>query len=133
MLDLSKLEGGKLTLNETVVDVVAYIRYIVASFESYAQQKAIDLTFYAAIDQLDAAVDKGKLQNILSNLISNAIKFTPEKGQVVVQLTVENKDLKIEVSDTGIGIAQANLPYILIDFIRWMIPIPAKMKAPVLD
>lgn len=114
MLDLSKVESGALDLNLQQGDVVNYIRYLVESFHSFAQQEDIRLHFHSELEQFDMDYDALRLQQILSNLLSNAIKFTPNGGNVYLDVkTNPNKTtLTIQVRDTGIGITEAQLPFI---------------------
>lgn len=136
MLDLSKLEVGALPVNLIQGDVVAYLKYIVESFHSYAEMKKVQLHFLCERETFHMDYDAEKLLNIVSNLLSNAIKYTPGKGKVYLsveigiannktQPAIENRILNsnghrketfeyfiIRVRDTGIGIPEDKLPFI---------------------
>ncbi|MEL6925925.1 MAG: ATP-binding protein, partial [Bacteroidota bacterium] len=104
MLDLRKLEVGRMQLRMQQGDIVAYIGKIARTFEAYARSKDIKLHFLPAQPELVMDFDPDQLLNILSNLLSNAIKFTPGQGDIYLQLSKEQQQLKIQVRDTGIGI-----------------------------
>jgi signal transduction histidine kinase/DNA-binding response OmpR family regulator/ligand-binding sensor domain-containing protein len=116
LLDLSRLENNSLALKWIQGDVIPYLTYLTESCHSLADQKKINLAFFAKVDKLVMDFDEEKLQHILINLISNAIKFTPEYGsvKVVAGQQVENGQpyLEVAVSDTGRGIPQSKLPHI---------------------
>ncbi|HQU40186.1 MAG TPA: ATP-binding protein [Chitinophagales bacterium] len=106
LLDLSKLENGSMQLQVARADLSAFLRAIVGSFDSLAEIKQIH--FQTSYPQADMKVffDADKLEKIIVNLLSNAFKFTPERGRVSVDSTIEKGRLKIRVSDSGPGISQ---------------------------
>jgi DNA-binding response OmpR family regulator/two-component sensor histidine kinase len=113
ILDLSKLEAGKLKMTVVQADLIAYLRFILESFHSLAERNDIKLSFNTNVEQLWMDYDAEKLLRIVSNLIDNAIKYTKEGGDVT--LTVNSSDesqVKIEIKDTGIGIPEKELPHI---------------------
>lgn len=119
MLDLSKLETGKMQLQLVNGDVINFLRYIVESFHSLAESQHKQLHFLAEIDALHTAYDPEKLRQITANLLSNALKFTPERGNIYIAATEQtvadtpNKVLlTIKVKDTGIGIPESQLQHI---------------------
>jgi len=106
LLDLSKIEAGKMTLQARPENIVALLNRIVQSFESQAKLKGIELKFQSAQDYIIAYIDQDKIENIFYNLLSNALKFTPEGGIVSCKIQFVNLKSKIVISvtDTGIGI-----------------------------
>ncbi|MEM9888066.1 MAG: ATP-binding protein [Bacteroidota bacterium] len=112
MLALSKLESGKEKLELQQGDVVAFTKYVVEAFQSFAASQQIDLERSSEMEELMMDYDAEKLQLILSNLIANAIKFTPVGGKVSIALAKRKQQLDISISDTGEGIAAEQLPYI---------------------
>lgn len=108
LLDLSKLDAGTMKLDLVRGDIINYLQYLTESFYSMAQERKIKLTFYSEAQQLLMDFDEGKIQHIVFNLLSNALKFTGEGGKVVLHANqVEENDqsfLKLKVQDTGIGI-----------------------------
>lgn len=116
LLDLSKLDAGKLKLHMVQRDLVAYLQYLTESFYSMAEDKDIRLTCYSEEESLWMDYDEEKIQHIVYNLLSNAIKFTPEKGKVIIHIRkkeqVESPQLELKVKDTGPGIAADQLPHI---------------------
>lgn len=106
ILDLSKLESGKLSLHLVQDDAAAFTRYLAESFQSYAEAKKIQLQFIPGAGEIVMDHDKEKLQAIVSNLLSNAIKFTPADGQVFVKIERVDDKAVISVRDTGIGIPE---------------------------
>ena len=112
MLDLRKpLESGKMPINWTQGDVIHYLRYIQEPFHSFASSKNIRLHFLPDVDHFTMDQDSKKLRNIVSNLLSNAIQFTPEGGDVYF-LVQTNQDLVLTVRDNGIGIPAEKLSHI---------------------
>ena len=116
LLDLSKLEAGKMALSTAAGDLVGLVHGTLQSFESLAHQKGIILKLTAVQQQLIMYVDRDKLEKILYNLLSNALKFTPAGGTVSVSLIVNDPVpegwIELRVQDTGAGIPAAKQPYI---------------------
>lgn len=112
LLYLSKIDSAKLKVNYQNKEVVSFIQYLGESFESLAEKKGVRLSIYSEIDELTMAVDEIKLQKIVANLMSNAIKFTPKRGKVILHLAQKDQQLHLKVKDTGEGISEAALPNI---------------------
>ncbi|WP_316929620.1 ATP-binding protein [Winogradskyella psychrotolerans] len=114
MLDLSKIESGNMDLQLVQSDVIPFLKYISESFNSYAEENGISLTVYSEIDSLIMGFDSNKLTSIVSNILSNAVKFTPEHGKIIVHINeITRKDqhaLFIKIKDNGIGISKNDLP-----------------------
>ena len=112
LLDLSKLEAGKMELNNTPAELIYLVRRNVIIFQSLAEQKMIKLSFEAAWGTIWLSFDHDKLEGILYNLLSNAIKFTEPGGSIAVELKYSGEKFALLVTDTGIGIPANNMPYI---------------------
>lgn len=115
ILDLRKLERGGMQVNNIQGDIIYYLRYLLESFHSLAENKEIKIHFLNSTESLMMDFDKDKMMQIFTNLISNALKFTPEKGNIYVRTEMdvaqeeELPHLHIKVQDTGIGIAEEKL------------------------
>ncbi|NRB50572.1 MAG: sensor histidine kinase [Saprospiraceae bacterium] len=116
ILDLSKLESGKMNLHLVQGDIIAYLQYLTESFLSAAEAKQIRLSFYPEVPTLMMDFDEEKVQLIVYNLLSNAIKFTPNGGKIIfharIQEIKEGQQLQLKVQDSGPGIPPADLPFI---------------------
>src|SRR5215469_9138477 len=103
ILDLSKIESGRLALRPEVFDIPTAIEEALAPFRSLSQAKSITLeTDIEAPSAIDA--DRLRFKQILINLLSNAVKFTPEGGRIRVSATTRNGFAVVSVADTGVGI-----------------------------
>lgn len=87
LLDISRLEAGKLKLEASKGNIVAFIKGITLSFESLSESRDITLKLQAEKDQIDLYFDKEKMIKILTNILSNAFKFTPENGRITVSVS----------------------------------------------
>ncbi len=123
LLDFRKLQTGFLKLNLTETDIVEFIRIQVNSFNDFADEKQINLKFNTVNKHLTAVFDQDKIEKIINNLLSNALKYTAPGGSVSVFFSLvfnhEEKNTKpdeqgkqyieITVKDTGRGIPQQNI------------------------
>ncbi len=106
ILDLSKMEAGKLQLNEETVDIRDMIESCVRLMRVRAQEVSVALETKIEPDLPRVCVDPRKMKQILLNLLSNAVKFTPEGGRVETSARLANGGrFVLEIADTGIGIA----------------------------
>ncbi len=140
ILDLSRLEAGAMPWQPIRSDLVRFARYVAESFDTMAAGKDIQMHFLSDEAFLEADFDRDKLQDILSNLLTNAIKFTPAGGQVHLLLTVNGADdpfrdgeyyeavapvpqpdgewISVRIRNTGAGIEADKLPLIFDRFFQ---------------
>ena len=104
LLDLSKLEAKELKLNVQRGDIYWFLRSIAAGFTSFAVQRNVNYHILIPNETQDASFDADKLEKMVSNLLSNAFKFTHEGGEVSISAHIENGVITIAVEDTGEGI-----------------------------
>ncbi|HEY3917439.1 MAG TPA: PAS-domain containing protein [Stellaceae bacterium] len=109
LLDVSKIEFGKVELSEETVDLTGIIDSCMRLMRDRADQAGLQLSAHTPADLPYLHADGRRLKQILLNLVSNAVKFTPAGGQVTIRASIEDGGMKITVSDTGIGIAPHDL------------------------
>lgn len=118
LLDLSKIEAGKLSVQAEEINVVTFLKGIIMSFESLAQRKGINLKFDSQQIDIRLWVDPKKMEDVFNNLLSNALKFTAEAGRVHITLVEQADTVTITIRDNGRGIASAKLPYVFNRFFQ---------------
>ncbi|MBF2067082.1 MAG: response regulator [Calothrix sp. C42_A2020_038] len=122
ILDLVKIESGKLEVKKNCVDINSFLSNIHLVIHQQANKKAINLSFQISPDIDKVWFDEIRIHQVLINLLSNAVKFTAEKGKIktTVDVDKEAKQIYFRVSDTGIGIDASNIhklfqPFVQID------------------
>ena len=118
LLDVSKIEAGKMVQYKEPLSLQEVIQRVVDLMRAEADAKKLDLQFSAPSDISLIQADRNSMEGIFTNLVSNAIKYTPEGGKIWVTLSEERGFVKAVVSDTGIGIKKEDLPRIFDKFYR---------------
>jgi signal transduction histidine kinase/ActR/RegA family two-component response regulator len=112
LLDLSRLQRGKISLNQETVSLAAIIDNAVETVRADAAAKGIDIRLHASDQLLLVDGDRLRLQQIAWNLLNNAVKFTPAGGRTEISLSREGDSLVLVVTDTGQGIEPSFLPHV---------------------
>ncbi|MEH2137423.1 chemotaxis protein CheB [Nostoc sp.] len=110
MLDISRITSGKLHLNTRLIDLVSVADAAIESIEFSAEAKNIEIV--SNLNSATVVGDFDRLQQVLWNILSNAIKFTPDGGRVGIMLEAVYTHAELRVSDTGVGIRADLLPYV---------------------
>lgn len=120
LLELSSLETNVVPLQLISGDLISFVKQYIEPFLFVARDRNIDFTFQSQKENLPCRFDPDKLQKILNNLISNALKYTPKRGQISVNIFQEIEDdrVVITVSDNGTGIPKEDIPKIFQRFYR---------------
>jgi signal transduction histidine kinase/CheY-like chemotaxis protein/AraC-like DNA-binding protein len=109
ILDLQKLDEDLLSLDLSEFEIISFCKEITSSFEGYSSQNNCKLIFEANISKALITFDQGRLQSIITNLLSNAFKFNKENGEVFFKIILNTQQLDLEISDTGKGISNDHL------------------------
>jgi signal transduction histidine kinase len=123
LLDLARVGGEDLTIDQRDTDLVEIVRELVSGYEAAATQKRIALTTHWSVDKIPLRTDPAHVRHVLENLLSNAIKYTPDGGAVHVGATTSSSDgdvpmARVSVRDNGPGIAPAFRERIFEEFFR---------------
>jgi len=116
LLDTARLEAGKLEIQPETTDLVAIIRRVATSIAPLSMEKRLRITLKAAPDLPPAYADPNRMEQVLMNLLGNAVKFTPENGEIALSCEQEGAFLRCSVRDTGVGIPPEDLPRIFDKF-----------------
>lgn len=106
LMDFQKADIGKEHLSLSMTNIVSFVANRIMMFESFAKSRAIELVFTTAHQQYQAAVDEVKMEKVVDNLISNAVKYSPPDSQVHIDLKCSEDQWSLEVKDSGIGISK---------------------------
>ncbi len=110
LLDLARLEAGRLKLNAALGNIAQFVKGLAMEFESIAEQKDISLKIIMEKEDIEAYFDREKMEKIIINLLSNSFKFTPAGGRITVSLNeMQTNRLEIVVRDSGIGIPKTEM------------------------
>lgn len=104
MMDVRKIEKGEYKLVKSNVEVVAFVRNLHELFMSVAQRRNITFNLNSSSEQIHAMVDAHALDKIVMNLVGNAFKFTPDDGQIDIDIKEDAENVTVSVADSGIGI-----------------------------
>jgi signal transduction histidine kinase len=118
LFDLTQMDEGQLRLSEEQVDLDEIVRKMIQTVDPRAQAKNITLHYQKNDPLLTIEGDYGRLSQVLFNLLDNAIRHTPEEGEIAVTTRVQNDHVKLVVQDSGSGIPEKELPYVWERFYR---------------
>ena len=116
VLDLSRMETGRIAINKSKVNIVKLLRRMIDNNKTLIDSKNLILTFEAPNDEIITEVDEERLLQALDSLMENSIKFTKEGGRIKVILNNLYREVEIVITDTGIGIPEKDLPYLFQKF-----------------
>ena len=116
LLDISRIDAQKVVLKREFVDLASIINDVVTQFKPQADGKQIEFKtgFPASLPPL--YIDADRIRQVFTNLIGNAIKFTPTNGKIIAEIIDNEKEFECRVTDTGIGIAPENLDKVFTRF-----------------
>lgn len=119
LLDLARLESGKMNLTYDLVSVSPYLKRITSKFYGLARDKGITITTHLQDDGINWNFDPDRIEQVLTNLIDNAIRHTPAGGKIdVIQKMSDRRGLIIDVKDSGSGIPEEDLPFVFERFYK---------------
>ncbi len=108
-MELTRLEQGKLNVRVQKIDLKNFVEELVELFKYADKEKGVEVSFFCKDNNYELYADPDKLDKIIANLISNAIKFTPRGGKVSISIAENDEHLEVIVIDTGIGISSENI------------------------
>lgn len=112
LLDMSAVVAGKVMLDLQMIDTAEAVTEIVQSLQTTAQKKGVELRVAELVRPAVVRADRQRFEQILTNLLSNAIKFTDSGGSIVASSWTDQDQVRIEIKDTGCGIAPEFLPFV---------------------
>jgi two-component system phosphate regulon sensor histidine kinase PhoR len=118
LLELSKIESKEIKMEFQSVNLRELVDVVVSNFKGAIEQKGHKVVIDIPFDLTQVEVDPEKIEQVFTNLLDNAIKFTPQNGKICIRAVDKGKDIQIEVSDTGIGIPQEHLGRLFERFYR---------------
>ncbi|MGI2327091.1 ATP-binding protein [Planococcus sp. YIM B11945] len=119
LLNLARLESGHMRLYKEMVQLNSVIERMTLKFTQAAKEKGIRLAFETTLDDWAAAeLDEDRIEQVMTNLIDNAMRHTPESGNVIVKVEKEQGFAKVSVNDTGVGISEKDLEFVFERFYK---------------
>jgi two-component system sensor histidine kinase ResE len=118
LLDLARMEAGHIQVQLSDLDVSMFVQRVVRKFQNLARDRDVEVIGEVAEDLPFVRWDEDKIEQVLTNLVDNAIRHTPQGGKVTVRAFWNEKNMFIEVEDTGTGIPEEDLPFVFERFYK---------------
>jgi PAS domain S-box-containing protein len=118
LLDISRIESGKIKMHYSLINLNDLLMDSSAFFKKLAEEKGIDLGYNLPRSQINIFIDAERINQVIANLINNAIKFTEQNGKINVEVKIFETKVRVGIIDTGIGITKQDLPKIFNKFVQ---------------
>lgn len=119
LLDISKIESGGLVLRKSWVDFTDLLRPVIFNYKNLTKSKEIELIAKFPPEEIvEIYCDPDKIKQIITNLLTNAYKFTHKGGKIEIELINEENQIRVAIRDTGVGISKENLPKVFQKFLQ---------------
>lgn len=118
LLEFRKMQAGKLSLSLEDIDIIGFVRNIYQNFSDLAENKQINYSFTSNVKAYEIPIDRQHIDKVVYNLLSNAFKYTPTKGNINVSVRVDEGHVTISVQDTGVGIPKEKQPELFQRFMQ---------------
>jgi two-component system, OmpR family, sensor histidine kinase ResE len=118
LLDLARMEAGHILLNLETIEINPYVNRIIRKFHGLAKEKGIELSVQVDSEERDFRFDPDRIEQVLTNLIDNAIRHVPDSASVEIRGRTDERGLYFEVSDQGPGIPEEDLPFLFERFYK---------------
>ena len=118
LLDLARMESGYFELSDEEVELQPFFQRILRKFQGLSKGKNVEVTFQSDSDVEYFVFDSDRIEQVLTNLIDNAIRHTPSGGSVMITKQMEERGLYLSVEDTGSGIPEEDLPFVFERFYK---------------
>ena len=118
MLELSELESGRIGLNPEIFSIQRLVRYIIKKFSRQAAKKIIQVKLLQPEDEYLVKADSFRIEQVLSNLLTNAIRHTPNNGEIIINLREGEEKIWLSVQNNGPAISEQELKKIWGKFYR---------------
>lgn len=112
LLDYSKLESDGVDFSKTDFELIGLLREVISNFEARAEKRGVTLSKEIPEAEINIFADKDRITSVLNHLISNAVKYSEKGGRITIIIRDFLKEVELIISDTGVGIAESDLPYI---------------------
>ncbi|MEH7883098.1 ATP-binding protein [Bacillus sp. JJ1609] len=118
LLDLARMEAGHILLSVESIEIGPYVNRVIRKFHGLAKEKGIDLSVQLDTDESNFRFDPDRIEQVLTNLIDNAIRHVPDSASILISGRTDERGLYIEVSDQGPGIPEEDLPFLFERFYK---------------
>ncbi|HEY61864.1 MAG TPA: HAMP domain-containing protein [Anaerolineae bacterium] len=115
---LALADTGELTLEKTNINIVALVKAVINRFQAQVQERHVKLSFINGEKHPSVFVDPQRIEQILHNLISNALRYSPENSEITIQLSTNENQLTISIRDSGPGIPEKAIPHLFERFYK---------------
>ena len=116
LLDFRKVDAGKMEVHNSTQDLIPFLKELFDTYSYYAGEKELEYTFISDVDSLVFDFDKDKLDKMVYNLLSNAFKYTDRGGKVSIHVSPGHGQVRISVTDTGVGISEEEAKDLFVRF-----------------
>ncbi|WP_227395248.1 ATP-binding protein [Jeotgalibacillus aurantiacus] len=119
LLDLARMEAGHIVLNKELLEVNSFTERVLSKFQVGVKEKGIKLQLNTGIDNNEVLyADPDRIEQILTNLLDNAVRHTPDHGKISIELRQDSRFIHFSVRDNGVGIPESDLPFIFERFYK---------------